>query len=44
MKNRKKKERNKSWDQVFKQKEVATVLGLNPVHWYNRHSSNFYYH
>ena len=27
MKNRKEKERKKSWDQVFK-------LGLNPVHWY----------
>ena len=40
MKNRKEKERKKSWDQVFKQKE-STVFGLNPVH---RHSSNFYYH
>ena len=33
MKNRKEKERKKSWDQGFKQKE-STVLGLNPVHWY----------
>ena len=32
MKNRKEKERKKSWDQVFKQKEG--LLGVNPVHWY----------
>ena len=29
MKNRKKKDRKKSWDQVFKKE----VLGLNPVHY-----------
>ena len=34
MKNRKEKERKKSWD-----------VGTDPVHWYiNRHSSNFCYH
>ena len=30
MKNRKVKERKKSWNQVFR----ITVLGLNPVNWY----------
>ena len=34
MKNRKEKERKNSWDQVFRQKELGTVLGLNPVNWY----------
>ena len=28
MKNRKEKERKKSWDQVFRPKELATVLGV----------------
>ena len=42
MKNRKEKERKKSWDQVLKPKYC---VGTDPVHWYiNRHSSNFCYH
>ena len=41
-KNRKEKERKKSWDQVLKPKYC---VGTDPVHWYiNRHSSNFCYH
>ena len=42
MKDRKEKERKKSWDQVLKPKYC---VGTDPVHWYiNRHSSNFCYH
>ena len=32
MKNRKEKERKKSWDQVLKPKYC---VGTDPVHWYN---------
>ena len=42
-KNRKEKERNKSWDQVFKQKEVL-CWDLTQCIGIYRHSSNFYYH